>query len=108
MDYSKYGFRKDFDWDNRFDLKTKVKYKGETYTVSTVDLGLDHSFGIGQPLYYETMIFKNANTTAERWGKYNPFSYFQERYSTEKEARKRHKEIVEMFKNKKVEELIND
>ena len=51
-DLTEYGFRKDFDWENRFDLKTKVKYNGKIYTVSTVDLGLDHSFGIGKPLYY--------------------------------------------------------
>lgn len=103
--YSNYGFRKDFDWDNRFNLKTKVKYQGETYIVSTVDLGLNHSFVPGKPLYYETMIFKNADTIEERWGESNPFQYFQERYATEEEARERHEEIVKMFKSKKVEEL---
>lgn len=51
---NKYGFRDDFNWETRFDLKTEI---GD-YIVSTVDLGLDHSFGDGPPLYYETMIFK--------------------------------------------------
>lgn len=89
IDYSKYGFRKDFDWETRFDLKTDVG----KYQVSTVDLGLDHSFGIGRPLYYETMIFeKNEN------GYHNSLDY-QVRYSTEKEARKGHKKAIKYVKN---------
>ena len=33
---------------------------GEIVTVSTVFLGLDHSFGDGPPLLFETMIFGGA------------------------------------------------
>lgn len=86
------GFREDFDWKNRFDLKTKVEYKGKIYTVSTVDLGLDHNFGMGKPLYYETMIFLENEDY-----KNNEFSDFQLRYSTEEEARISHENIVKAF-----------
>lgn len=93
VDYSKYGFREDFDWETRFDLKTDV---GE-YQVSTVDLGLDHSFGIGKPLYYETMIFeKKINKDGFR----NSLDY-QVRYSTKEEAREGHKKAIEYVKNMK-------
>jgi len=84
------GYREDFDWENRFDLKTKVVYHDKLYEVSTVDLGLDHSFGMGKPLYYETMIFLVD-------GGKNEFSDFQLRYSTEEEARISHENIVKAF-----------
>ena len=83
----KYGFREDFDWETRFDLKTQV---GD-YTVSTVDLGIDHSFGLGKPLYYETMIFSD--------NKENPFEYYQERYTTKEEAIKGHLQAIEFVKD---------
>lgn len=92
------GFREDFDPENRFDLKTKVEYKGKIYTVSTVDLGLDHSFGGGKPLYYETMIFLDDDTKdIFEKAKENEFSDFQLRYSTEEEARISHENIVKAF-----------
>ena len=50
--------------------------------VSTVFLGLDHSFGGGKPILFETMIFG---------GKYNDY---QERYSTWEEAEVGHKKAV--------------
>ena len=84
------GYRDDFDWDNRFDLKTTV----DDFMVSTVDLGLDHSFGTGRPLYYETMIFLVDNTKR----KDNPFEYYQIRYSTEEEARAGHDIAIELVK----------
>lgn len=87
----KYGFREDFDWETRFDLKTQV---GD-YEVSTVDLGIDHSFGLGKPLYYETMIFLKGNDLEEE----NIFVDYQVRYSTEKEARKGHEEAIEFVKD---------
>ena len=102
VDLSKYGFRKDFDPDNRFHLLTTVKYNGKKFKVSTVDLGLDHSFGFGPPLYYETMIFNDYQYYKEE----NPFEWFQERYTTKKEAIAKHKEIVKAFKNENfLEEL---
>lgn len=92
------GFREDYDPDNRFDLKTKVEYKGKIYEISTVDLGLDHSFGTGKPLYYETMIFLvESNKDMFARAKANEFSDFQLRYSTEEEARISHENIVKAF-----------
>lgn len=90
FDLEKVGFRKGFTWENRFDLKTKIG----KYTISTVDLGLDHSFGIGEPLYYETMIF-NWEDEEE-----NIFDFYQERYTTEEEARAGHEKAIDYVKNK--------
>lgn len=69
--------------DRRVDLTKVGKYK-----VSTVFLGIDHSFGTGEPLLFETMIFGKGE-----------FDEYQERYSTWGEAEKGHKKIVEMVKN---------
>ena len=57
--------------------------------VSTVVLGLDHNFGVGRPLLFETMIFGGERDQE------------QERYSTWEEAEARHKEIVEELKSPK-------
>jgi hypothetical protein len=54
------------------------------FTVSTVWLGIDHSFGDGPPLLFETMVFgggESQDQTQWRWG-------------TEAEARAGHAEIV--------------
>jgi hypothetical protein len=56
---------------------------GET-TVSTVWLGLDHSFGGARPLIFETMVF----------GPGHPMDQEQWRYSTEAEARAGHERVV--------------
>lgn len=90
QDLREFGFREGFSWENRMVLHTKVG----KYTVSTVDLGLDHSFGLGEPLYYETMIF-NWEDEEE-----NIFSCYQERYTTEEEAKKGHEETIKYVKNK--------
>ena len=50
--------------------------------ISTVYLGLDHRFGEGSPLIFETMVF-GAVMDGE-----------QERYSTEEEARAGHEAMV--------------
>ncbi len=51
-------------------------------SVSTVFLGLDHSFGDGEPILFETMIFG---------GKHGDY---QERYSTWEEAEAGHKKAL--------------
>ena len=97
IDLSKYGFREGFNWENRFDLKTIV---GD-YEVSTVDLGLNHQFDDNlPPLYYETMIFIKSDDFEERHSKESPFHYYQERYSTEEEARIGHQKAIEYVKNR--------
>ncbi len=55
--------------------------------ISTVWIGLDHSFGIGEkPLIFETMIFGGIHNG------------YQERYSTEEEAQEGHQRAVQMVK----------
>ena len=81
---NEFGFRKDFNWETRFDLKTEK----DGYLISTVDLGLDYSFRYGPPLYYETMIFKKNGDEIDFFGLYI------EQYSTENEAREGHKRTV--------------
>ena len=62
----------------RIVAKTTV---GDT-RVSTVFLGLDHCWGSGPPLLWETMIFGGSH---DGW---------QERYTSQEEAIRRHNEIV--------------
>lgn len=54
------------------------------YLISTVWLGLDHSFGYGPPLIFETMVFKGGESDLDC-----------ERYSTEEEALAGHAAICE-------------
>lgn len=55
-------------------------------SVSTVFLGLDHQFGEGPPLIFETMVFGG------------PLDQYEERYSTWEEAEAGHKRWVEKAK----------
>ncbi len=56
--------------------------------ISTVFLGLDHSFGDGPPLLFETMVFKGDSSEDE----------ICERCSTWEEAEAQHARIVELVK----------
>ena len=71
------------DWTRGFDMDRRV---GEDTVrdqrVSTVWLGLNHSFGEGPPLIFETMIFGG------------PHDEYQDRYSTEEDALAGHKRVV--------------
>lgn len=58
--------------------------------ISTVFLGLDHSFGNGPPLLFETMIFGPED------------SDYQTRCSTWAEAERQHAEAVEIAKRASV------
>ena len=63
------------------------------YWVSTVWLGLDHSFlGYGPPLIFETMVFHSAD------GSMLGDDEYMERYSTEEQALAGHEHIVEMIR----------
>ena len=55
--------------------------------VSTVFLGLDHSFGSGPPLLFETMVFGG------------PFDQEQKRYTTWEQAEKGHNKMVQKVKD---------
>jgi hypothetical protein len=55
--------------------------------VSTVFLGLDHSFGKGPPILFETMVFTDGDGGAD-----------ERRCSTWAEAETQHREVVEQLK----------
>lgn len=55
------------------------------YIVSTVFLGLDHSFG-GRPQWFETMVFGPEGS--------DDHDDHMRRYETEKEARAGHEEVI--------------
>lgn len=59
--------------------------------VSTVWLGIDHSFGSGPPLIFETMVFPSQ-------GDFGDLDC--DRYSTEEEARVGHEAMVQKWSNK--------
>jgi hypothetical protein len=65
---------------------------GENNYVSTVFLGLDHSFGEGPPLIFETMVFGGE------------LDQEQDRYSTWDEAVEGHNRMVERVKKLEGEE----
>lgn len=73
-----------FKWATGFDLsKRRVAFtKGFNIFVSTVFLGLDHSFGDGPPLLFETMVCRNKVDWGECW-----------RYTTWEEAEAGHRQM---------------
>jgi hypothetical protein len=69
----------------------KVDYtKVEGHVVSTVFLGIDHGFGEGKPVLFETMIFGD--------GEYDQFGW---RWHTMGEAKNGHHAIVDALKEGK-------
>lgn len=74
------------EWARMFE-NSEARIVGKTKvgnaTVSTVFLGLDHSFGGERPLLFETMIFEGDQDG------------FCERYSTWEEAEQGHKAVVQ-------------
>lgn len=74
---------------------TRDEYKRVAYdtvgdvAISTIWLGIDHQFGEGPPLIFETMIFGiDSDLDQEQW-----------RYSTEAEAIAGHKRAMEMVRD---------
>jgi hypothetical protein len=53
--------------------------------ISTVWLGIDHNFGRPPPLIFETMVF----------GPGTPSDLYQDRYSTEEQARQGHQHVLD-------------
>ena len=79
------------EWARSFEESSRVVEQtmiGEV-KVSTIFLGLDHQYGDGPPLLFETMIFGG------------PEDGYQERYSTWEEAEKGHKTTCELVKKLK-------
>jgi hypothetical protein len=63
----------------------------DRWWVSTVWLGIDHGFGLGEPVIFETMVFDRAADGADRY-----FDLEMERYSTEVDARLGHERMVQL------------
>lgn len=79
-------WRADMETADRTVAKTEVG----SFLVSTVWLGLNHGFGGGPPIIFETMVFE-----AERGGDgLRECLDWQERYSTEAEALEGHARAV--------------
>ncbi len=72
-----------FEKANRHVAKTEISKEVE---VSTVFLGIDHSFGDGPPQLFETMVFGDK------------LDEYTERYSTWEEAEEGHKQMVKKAK----------
>lgn len=76
------------EWAEWFQNADRVLAKDiiDSVIVSTVFLGLDHSFTYGPPIVFETMIFGGEH------------DQYQERYSTYDEALAGHKKALDMVK----------
>jgi hypothetical protein len=88
-DLTRFGFRKDFDLANKIVKQEFITQNEKEYLVSTVDLGINHNFREGAPLWYETMIFPKGT-----WN-----DLYCNRYETREEAQKAHNELIEKIKN---------
>lgn len=78
------------EWARAFEKnenKIVLQEKIGNVMISTVWLGLDHQFGHGPPLIFETMIF-GGDHDEEQW-----------RYSTEAEAMDGHRAAVSLVEN---------
>lgn len=71
-------------WIEDADIHVGKTQISEDVKVSTVFLGLDHSFDDGPPLLFETMVFGGEHDELTR------------RYSTKEQAVRGHNEVVEI------------
>lgn len=67
--------------------------------VSTVWLGLNHSYGDGPPMIFETMVFENKQNLSEE---------DCEQYSTEAEALEGHQRMVEKWSKVRTSDSFNE
>lgn len=93
MDGTPYlGENATLEWANDFENTKDRIIAQETLPdgkfISTVWLGLDHQFGIGKPLIFETMVFGENREELDI-----------ERYSTLEEAKDGHKRMVIKFQS---------
>jgi hypothetical protein len=78
------------DWAKDFNDITKrrvAQHEVAGYRVSTVLLGLDHNFGSGPPLIFESMIFP---PTSCDWD-------WTDRYATKEQAAEGHEQLVTLL-----------
>lgn len=78
------------EWAKSFELKDRRVARDDfnEHFVSTVFLGVDHAFGDGPPLLFESMVFKLGD-----WGDIE-----SRRYSTWEQALAGHRELVEKWR----------
>lgn len=74
------------EWMKKPENKRVAENTVGKYWISTVFLSLDHNFGEGKPLLFETMVFKG-----------NLIDLDMARYSTYEEAEKGHKKMVKKW-----------
>ena len=74
-------------WFEENDRLVKQETLDNGYLISTVFLGIDHQFGEGKPLIFETIVFHEDESE-------------QIRYSTWEEAEEGHNLMVEKYKGK--------
>lgn len=80
--------------------KTNIKSASDPaidWDVSTVWLGVDHSFGDGPPIIFETMVFGNGDG-----------DQYMQRYVTEEQARAGHAETVALVAATVPDETVAD
>ena len=94
----KMGFRRDYDPNNRIVRQDNIFFGKDKYFVSIVDLGIDMSMGIGKPLYYETMIFKNDDM----------HGIYQRRFNNRHEALNNHYYIIHNFSSYFIKEFCSN
>ena len=66
--------------------------------VSTMFLGVDHSFGVGEPELFETMVFNNDRAN------YASHDEYTRRYATIEQARDGHREVITQLESKQHED----
>lgn len=78
----------DAGWDP---TRNVAQWRGAKYKVSTVFLGIAHGVDGGEPIVFETMVFKAKPVT-------DYSDIFCRRYTTYKEALETHDALVEIIK----------
>lgn len=84
------------EWAARFDRQTRVIEQTTLPNglfVSTVFLGLDHSFGEGPPVLFETMVFGGPENRT-------PIDDYQERYTSRHDALVGHAKACAEFESR--------
>lgn len=80
-------------FEPRQDKKRVAEDTVGDYWVSTVWLGLNHQYGDGPPLIFETMVFAQKDGAITDWGE-----QYADRYSTEAAALAGHEAIVSQLR----------
>lgn len=80
------------EWDQHRYRIVKQERLGD-YFISTVWIGLDHAFGTGEPMIFESMVFWEGEEREEG----DDLDEVMRRYSTEEEAIEGHQWFVEQF-----------